>query len=176
MTAVTDTDLQCLENGRCNPNLVGESTPMKHAILALFLSVCSVAQQPTKAILLSVHAENEGPQGLWVQSGKDLTAPELAKFQELVDSSFAKSKDVQLVEMGDKRDHVEVIVSVTKVPRGGDKWYYAASSVIGVATPKADVFISHNVIVGEDIPTVAKAVGFSFASVRLRLALELFPR
>jgi len=149
---------------------------MKHAILAVFLSVCSVAQQPTKTILISVHAENEGPEGLWVQSGKDLSAPELAKLQELLDSSFSTDKDVRLVEMQDKRDHVEIVVSVTKVPRGEGRWYYAASSVIGLARPKADEFISHNVIVGQDIPTVAKAIGFSFASIRLRLALELFPR
>ena len=149
---------------------------MKQIMLAIFLSVCSVAQQPAKAILVSVHAENEGPEGLWVQSGKDLTAAELAKFQEMLDSSFSKDKEIQLVEMQDKRDHVEVVVSVTKVPRGEGAWYYAASSVIGLARPKVDEFVSHNVIVGEDIPTLAKAVGFSFASIRLRLALALFPR
>jgi len=141
----------------------------------LLLCICTFPQQeqPSKPILLSVHAENEGPEGLWVQSGKDLTAPELAKLQELLDTSFSVAKDVQLVDTQDKRDHVEILVSVTKVPRGNGTWYYAASSVIGLALPKVNEFVSHNVVVGEDVPTIAKAIGFSFASVRLRLALGL---
>jgi hypothetical protein len=148
---------------------------MKSALAVLLLCICAFPQQeqPTKTILLSVHAENEGPEGLWVQSGKDLTAPELAKLQELLDSSFSVAKDVQLVDTQDKRDHVEIVVSVTKVPRGKGTWYYAASSVIGLARPKVDEFVSHNVVVGEDVPTIAKAIGFSFASVRLRLVLGL---
>ena len=42
-----------------------------------------------------------------------------------------------------------------------------------MALPKVNEFVSHNVVVGEDVPTIAKAIGFSFASVRLRLALGL---
>jgi len=145
---------------------------MKSPVVVLLLFICSssLQGQSNKTILLSVHAENEGPEGLWVQSGKDLTTPELAKLQELLDSSFSVAKDVQLVDSQDKGDHVEIVVSVTKVPRGKDM-YYAASSVIGLARPKVDEFVSHNVVVGEDIPTIAKAIGFSFASIRLRLAL-----
>ncbi len=146
---------------------------MKQIILVLLLCACSAAQQPTKSILVSVHVENEGPAGLWVQSGKDLASPELAKFQELLDANFAGSKDVQLVQGEDKRDHVEIVVSATKVPRGQGNWYYAVSSVIGLARPDIDIFISHNVIVADDISTIAKAVGFSFSSLRLRLALQL---
>ena len=146
---------------------------MKHAMFVLLLSVCSLAQQPTKAILISVHAENEGPGGPWIQSEKDLSAAELAKLQELLDSSFSTIKDVRLVEMQDKRDHIEIVVSVTKVPRGESRWYYAASSVIGIARPEIDEFVSHNVIVGEDIATLAKTIGFSFLSTRLRVELQL---
>jgi hypothetical protein len=145
---------------------------VKLLLLPLLLSLCSFAQE-SKTILLSVHAENEGPNGLWVQSGKDLTAPELAKLQELLDASFSTDKGVQLVETEDKRDHAEIVVSVTKVPRGKGAWYFAASSVIGLAKPKVDEFLSHNVVVCDDIPALAKAIGFSFASIRLRLALGM---
>lgn len=144
---------------------------MKPMLCVLLLSVCSFAQD--KTILISVHAENEGPEGLWVQSGKDLTATELAKLQELLDSSFSVAKDVQLVDAYEKRDHAEIVVSVTKVPRGKGTWYFAASSVIAIAKPKVDEFMSHNVVVCDDIPALAKAIGFSFASLRLRVALEM---
>ena len=152
-----------------------ECTAMKLSLAVLLLFIWSFPQQeqPTKKILLSVHAENEGPEGLWVQSGKDLTAPELAKLQELLDSSFSVAEDVQLVDTQDKRDHVEIVVSVTKVPRGKGTWFYAASSVIGLARPKVDEFVSHNVVVAEDVPTIAKAIGFSFTSIRVRLVLGL---
>jgi len=80
-------------------------------------------------------------------------------------------KDVRLVEVEDERDHVEVIVSLTKVRRGSATWWYAASSVIGLAKPKTDEFVTHNCIVGQDLKTIANAIGFSFASIRLRIAL-----
>lgn len=145
------------------------------AVLVLALPMIVAAQQqpsqPSRNILLSVHAENEGPNGLWVQAGRDLSVKELATFQQLLDKSFTTMKDIRLVEVQDKRDHFEVIVSVTKVRRDSVRWWYAVSSVIGMAEPKIDEFVSHNVIVGEDLKTVANAVGFSFASIRLRMAL-----
>jgi hypothetical protein len=61
-------------------------------------------------------------------------------------------------------------VSVTKVPRAKGAWYYAASSMIGLAKLKTDEFLSHNVIVGEDLRAIAKAIALSFAGIRLRLA------
>jgi hypothetical protein len=158
---------------------------MKNLALRALILCCGLglapllvaAQQTSKdkpqTILLSAHAENEGPNGLWVQAGQDLNPTELGTFQQVVEQSFTAMKDIRLVEVEDKRDHVEVIVSLTKVRRDNGRWWYAASSVIGLAKPKIDEFVSHNVIVGEDLQTVAKAVGFSFASVRLRMALGL---
>jgi hypothetical protein len=138
-------------------------------------SLVVAAQQPSennpRTILLSVHAENEGPNGLWVQAGQNLSAAEVGTFQELLKHAFTAIEDVRLVEVEDKRNHVEVIVSLTKVRRDTGRWWYAASSVIGLAEPRTDEFVSHNVIVGENLQTIAKAVGFSFASVRLRIAL-----
>jgi hypothetical protein len=143
---------------------------------SLGLSPFGVAAQQTPeskppTILLSVHAENEGPNGLWVQAGKDLSATEVDTFQQLLENSLTAMKDIRLVEVEDKRDHVEVIVSLTKVRRGNGTWWYAASSVIGLAKSKTDEFVTHNCIVGEDLQTIAKAIGFSFASIRLRIAL-----
>ena len=143
---------------------------------SLGLAPFGVAAQQTPenkppTILLSVHAENEGPNGLWVQAGKDLSATELDTFQRLLENSFTAMKDIRLVEVENKRDHVEVIVSLTKVRRGNGTWWYAASSVIGLAKAKTDEFVTHNCIVGEDLQTIAKAIGFSFASIRLRIAL-----
>jgi len=108
---------------------------------------------------------------LWVQAGKDLSATELDTFQRLLENSFTAMKDIRLVEVQDNRDHVEVIVSLTKVRRGNGAWWFAASSVISLAKPKTDEFVTHNCIVGEDLQTITKAIGFSFASIRLRIAL-----
>ena len=137
----------------------------------VFAPLVTVAQQPSKTILLSVHAENEGPNGLWVQAGQDLTKVELETFQRLLEKSFTVVKDIRLVDVEEKQDHVEVVVSLTKVRRSTGGWWYAASSVIGLAKVKTDEFVSHNVIVGKDLQTVAQAVAFSFASIRLRIAL-----
>ena len=155
---------------------------MKNLALRALILCCGLglaplavaAQQPSvnnpRTILLSVHAENEGPNGLWVQAGQDLSATELGTFQQLLKNSFTVMKDIRFVDVEDKRDHVEVIVSLTKVRHPNGTWWYAASSVIGLAKPKVDEFVSHNVIVGEDLQTVAKAVRFAFVSVRLRIA------
>lgn len=151
---------------------------LRVAALFCFLATCltfpaSTQQEKPRTILLSVHAEKEGPNGLWVQSGQDLTDAELARFQKLLESAIGAMKDVQLVRVEDQRDHVEIVVSLVKVPRGNGKWWYAASSAVGLAELKKDVFVSHNVIVCEDVEGVAKAIRFSFASIRLREAFGL---
>ena len=139
--------------------------------------VVTAQQAPEKSksqiVLLSIQCENEGPSGLWVQSGRDLSTKEPITFRQQLESSLLKVSDIHLVTVQDKRDHVELAVSLTKVRRGNGTWWYAASSVIGLAKPKIDEFVSHSVIVGENIQTVANAVGFSFASIRLRVALGI---
>jgi hypothetical protein len=86
------------------------------------------------------------------------------------------AEDITLVKPDDPRDHIEIVVSLVKVPRGKGTWWYSASSVIGVAMPKADEFVTHDVIVGGDLGLIAKAIGFSFASSRLKAALGGFSK
>jgi hypothetical protein len=147
---------------------------MKKLVILSLLCSCFVGSAYGRAqtsILLSVQAEKEGPNGLWVQSGTDLTTTEIVTFQRLLTDAISINKDITLVKPEDPREHVEIAVSLVKVPRGKGTWWYSASSVIGVAEPKTDEFVTHNVIVSNDLRVLAKAIAYSFATARLQMAL-----
>jgi hypothetical protein len=145
--------------------------------LLYFCFVGSVYGQAQKSILLSVLAEKEGPNGLWIQFGTDLTTTELVTFQQMLKNAVSVVKDITLVKPEDPREHVVIMVSLVKVPRGKATWWYSASSVIGVAKPpETDEFVTHDVVVGGDLSVVAKAIAFIFASARFQMVLERFSK
>jgi hypothetical protein len=147
---------------------------MKKLLVLSTLCLCLTGAahgQAQKNILLSVQAEKEGPNGLWAQSGTDLTTEEMGTFQEMLRNAIGVVKDITLVKPDDPREHVEIAVSLVKVPRGKGTWWYSASLVIGIAEPKADEFVTHDVIVGNGLDMVAKAIAFYFSSARFQAAI-----
>lgn len=131
------------------------------------------AQQQPNRIPVSVAVDSEGPEGLWAQSAVDLSKLQLQELGNLMKAEISKQKDIRLVETKDPRDHVHVAVVAAKVECSGRRWFLA-SSVVSIATAKGeDIFVTHDVIAGTDLASVARSTSFYLASIKIRLALRI---
>jgi hypothetical protein len=119
------------------------------AVLACTLIPAGYAQQaPTKPkrIRVSVAVESEGPQGEWAQSAQGL------------------------VDWNDPKSHIHVAVVAAQVEHQGASHWVIVSSVLTMADEKgSDLLVTHDVIAGPDLLSVAHTVGFQVASAVLRL-------
>jgi hypothetical protein len=152
--------------------------------LAFVPRPCAAQQQKdtsqSKPILISVKVEAEGGgkgQGMWTQAATDLTVGELKTLESLVVTEIKKQEGVKIVPIDYPEDYIGIVVVAAKLPNGrsAGKWYYIASSVVIVATKKgADELLTHDVVAESDLASLTRAIGFQFASVRLRAATGLW--
>jgi hypothetical protein len=147
------------------------------SLLLVGLSPNAIGQR--KPILVAVKVEAEGggeDQGMWVQAAEDLTPRELKTLESLVVTETKKQEGVKIVPLDYSEDYIGVVVVAAKLPNGNTgQWYYVASSVVTIATKKGiDELVTHDVLAGADLASLARTIGFRFASVRLRAALGLW--
>jgi len=155
---------------------LGEHT-MKSSLLFGTLLVCAVVagyarQTPTKPkrIPISFAVESEGPQGDWAQSAQDLTNPQLQKLGALIREELSKQENLTLVDANDPKNHLHVAVVAAQVKNQGASKWVIVSSVLTMADEKGnDLLVTHDVIAGPDLLSVAHTVGFQVASAVLHL-------
>jgi hypothetical protein len=133
----------------------------------------------SKPILISVKVEAEGGgkgQGMWTQAATDLTPTELKSLESLVTAEIKKQEGVKIVPIDYPEDYIGIVVVAAKLPNGNSqKSYYVASSVVLVATKKGiDELVTHDVIAESSLATLARAIGYQFAVVKLRAVTGLW--
>jgi len=71
---------------------------------------------------------------------------------------------------------VGIAVVAAKLPNGNTgKWYYVASSAVTIATKKGiDELVTHDVVAGADLTSLARTIRFQFVSARFRAATGLW--
>jgi hypothetical protein len=149
-------------------------------VLALLLSSVRLAAQaepttPAKQIPVSVAVETEGPQNVWMQLGKDLSAEEISELEGLIKARLRKDTTVRLVAVNDPEAHMHVAVVGAKLARPGGSYWYAVSSVVEMATVKGeDLLATHDLIMATNLDQLATDVAYQFASIKLRLMLGTF--
>ncbi len=144
---------------------------------AIFVSVPSTAQQ-SKPIPICVKIESEGGgegQGMWAQAANDLTPRELKTLESLVLAEIKKQEGVKIVPADYPQDYISVLVVAAKLSKEGAGNWYVVSSVLAIA-PKSgtDQLVTHDVIATSDIPSLARTIGFQFASARFRATTGLW--
>jgi hypothetical protein len=142
-------------------------------VLLFAISVTTCAAQPAqsspKRIPVSFAVESEGPQGLWTQSSEDLSTIQLQSLEQLVKAEIMKQEDVALVEAKDPKDHLHVAVVAGQLPHSGASSWVIASSVVTIADSKGnDLLVTHDVIAGPEVRSVARSIGAQLATVKLR--------
>ena|SRR5579872_2332188 len=146
--------------------------------LSLFLTTLFAGGQ-TKEIPIGVKVEAEGggkARGMWAQSAEDLTSSELKGLESLVTAEIKKQQGIKLVSLNYPENFIGVVVVAAKLPNGKTgAWYYVASSVLTVAKKDGtDELLTHDVFAGTDLVSVARSVGFQFATARIRAASGLW--
>jgi hypothetical protein len=142
--------------------------------LTTALTVVPVAaQQPEAAVIrtpLSVRIDSEGPAGIWSQSVRDLSKAELVELGRLIRASIATNKAVALTDESNPRDQLFLTVVVAQVGSQGHRWI-TASSAITFVHEKGGVssLITHDVIIGPDLSSIARSVGYYLATTNFRL-------
>ena len=132
-------------------------------------------QSQPKRISVSFAVESEGPQQwLWAQSSQDLSKPQLQRLEQLIWTEISKQQDVTLVDTKDPKSHLHVAVIAAQLERQGSlRWIVVSSALIMSAEDGKggylDLLVTHDVISGPDLPSVARSIGFQLASAKLHL-------
>jgi hypothetical protein len=113
---------------------------------------------------------------MWTQAATDLTPTELKSLESLVTAEIKKQEGVKIVPIDYPEDYIGIVVVAAKLPNGNSqKSYYVASSVVLVATKKGiDELVTHDVIAESSLATLARAIGYQFAVVKLRAVTGLW--
>jgi hypothetical protein len=145
-------------------------------IISVFcLALRAAPEQESRLAPIGIRVETEGPDILWTGSAFEPTAAELKTLQSLAVAGISKQKGVQIVPLNYPRDYIFIGVVVGKISDGHNGHLYVASSVYTTATAgNKDEFVSHNVLAGRDLPSLADALVLQFASMKLRATLGLW--
>jgi hypothetical protein len=146
------------------------------AFSVLAVTAPGMDEHTAKSIPVNIRVEAEDANALWVPSSRGPTQAELTTLQSLSVAELRKQKGVEIVPAEYSHDYIFIGVAVGKVPDGRGGYLYVASSAYTTVTVvqgkiQTEDFVLHNVLAGSDLRSLSKAIGFQFASVRLRAAL-----
>src|SRR5262249_50799634 len=130
-------------------------------------------RQPHKAVKVILRVEGQGPAGLWMQAGKDLSSVELNQLRSLISTEIETLKNHNLVPPEDKSDDLGLIVVAEKLQVGRESYVVLSSAVTLAKADGNDLFVTHDVIAAPNLTLAAKAVAGHLVSAELRGALGL---
>jgi hypothetical protein len=137
------------------------------------ISPCALvsAQQqkrPNKPVKVILKVEAQGPGGLWMQAGKDLSSTELNQLRSLIIEGIEKLPNHKLVPLDDKDEDLGLAVVAEKLQCGQDTYILLSSALTIAKANGTDVFVSHDVIASTTLALAANAVVGILASVEFR--------
>jgi hypothetical protein len=135
-------------------------------ILVATFSTNALAQTKDHKKLLIVKIENEGSNLATPDEVLDFNAKELFYLRSLTQKKL--EKDYVLISDQDKRDALELSVTVAKIHTPSGTLYIASSS-IGYAKNKDDLFITHNLMVQTSIEKLADNISFQLSGLIFRV-------
>jgi hypothetical protein len=143
-------------------------------IPALVVGCFGQVSTSPKPILLAVTVESEGPNGLWAQSGHDLSKSQIDQLETLVRGELSKETGLLLLAKDDPNDILGLSIVAEKADGANGSVSFVASAALVVSKKSGDdLLVTHDVISGPDLASVAKTVAFYFASMRLRGTLGM---
>ena len=119
---------------------------------------------------MKVEGEGGGhEQGMWTQSANDLTPNEVKSLETLVLAEIRKQPDVQIVPLAYPENCIGIAVVAAKLPKiGGGQWYVVSSALLVSTKEGTDELVTHDVIAGSDLQSVARSIAYQFVTARLR--------
>jgi hypothetical protein len=125
----------------------------------------------SKPVTIHLMVEPEGPQGLWMQAGKDLSSAEISQLTAFITTGIQKLGNHNVVFTAEGRGIYLSIVAV-KIGAPGQTWI-AVSSALSAGDPadKRNPLepVTQDVIAEKTIERVAASVVAYLASAELRV-------
>jgi hypothetical protein len=100
----------------------------------------------------------------------------LKTIESLVVAEIKKQEGVRVVPLDYSEDYIGIVVVAVKLPNGSTGgWYYVARSAVTIATKKGiEELVTHDVVAGADLASLAHTIGFQFATARFRAVSGLW--
>jgi len=153
------------------------SKPLWLALTLFVVLACTPASAMQKAsskpIKVILKVESQGPGGLWMQVGKDLSPAELAQLRSLITAELGKLSNHKLVSSDDKDDALGLLVVAEKLEVGKETYVVLSSALILAKASGTDLLVTHDVIAQTNLALAAKAVVGQLTSAELRLMVGL---
>lgn len=123
------------------------------------------APRLTKVIL---RVEAQGPEGLWTQLGKDLSAAELTDLRSTIAKEISRLPNHKLVSPDDKDDALGLAVVAEKLQSGRNSYVLISSALTIAKADQTDLLFTHDVIAQSSIALAAHAVVGQLVGAELR--------
>lgn len=153
------------------------SRPLWLALTLLVVLACTPAGAVQKAspkpIKVILKVESQGPEGLWMQVGKDLSSAELAQLRSLITAELGKLSNHKLVSSDDKDDALGLLVVAEKLEVGKETYVVLSSALTLAKAGGSDLLVTHDVIAQTNLALAAKAVAGQLLGAELRGILGL---
>jgi len=149
------------------------------SVVAFGILLCctpAIAQQPRnsqKAIRVILRVEGQGPGGLWMQAGEDLSSAELTQLRSLISTEIEALQNHKLVSPDDKSDDLGLLVVAEKLQVGRASFVVLSTALTLAKADGNDLFVTHGVIAASNLMAAAKAVAGHLVSAEFRGALGL---
>jgi hypothetical protein len=146
--------------------------------VALSMVVCcstgSAQQQgQPKPIKVVLTVEAQGPEGLWIQAGKDLSPAELKELRSLITARLRKMSNHQLVSSDEKDNVIGLVVVAEKLQCGRETYILLSSALTIGKADGTDLFLTHDVFAQPSLTLAANAAVGQLATIELRGMLGL---
>jgi hypothetical protein len=144
--------------------------------VVLCTSVNAQRQPPPKAIKVILKVEAQGPEGLWMQLGKDLSPAELNQLRSMIATELGKLPNHKLVSPEDKDDDLGLAVVVEKLQVGPETVFVLSGALTVAKANGTDLLVTHDVIAEPSLALAAKAVVGQLSGAELRSILPFGKR
>jgi hypothetical protein len=150
---------------------------LRSAVLAFVVVVlqCSPAfaqSRDSKPVTIHLMVAAEGPQGLWMQEGKDLSSAEIKQLEAFITTDIQKLGRYRVVFSANEKDGVYLSIVAVKIGSPDQTWIVVSSELsVGDRDVKNDL-ITHDVIAGKSLEKVAASVVGYLTSAQLRAVLD----
>lgn len=124
---------------------------------------------PHDKALLLIRVENEGPSLTRPASVVDLSADELSALRKSLDQQLGTV--FTIIPESDKRDCIELGVSIEKM-ESSHGVLYLASSAIAVGKGEDDLLLTHNVVIQPSLAKTSAALTFQLSTMALQAQLR----
>ncbi len=155
--------------------------PISSAVAIALCSILSAApaaqQERAKTVPVSVGVESEGVSVLSEGFTTDITKPEILELERLIRNGLSNDKSMVVVKEDEQETHLHITIVAAHLKQQGGARSIVASSAVTLLNQHGDNSLgTHDVLVSDDLSSLAARIVFQVLSFKLRVSLGPFRR